>query len=270
MLIRSTILVSLAFAAGSGSARARQEEPKAPAPTEAHTPQTTPHAADLAARGYVSRCTGCHTIGRGVLTGPDLAKAITWQGADLRIAILRMQEKTGPIAPDEVDTLITFLKDENRDVRIAAEVERLAAQFAVELDPPSAATGRTLFLGRSGFQNGGTACVACHPFSETDGGNLGPDLTGIVARLGRQGLLSATEKPAFKVMAPLYREHPLTRQEVVHLTRFFEEMDRGVVQRAGVPWLPSLLLVVLGLGCVVWYSRRHAPRASHSNGRGRS
>lgn len=270
MLIRGVIFVSLALCAGSTGVRALQGEPEIPAAIMDVAVREAVPAADLAARAFVSRCTGCHTINKGALTGPDLAKSITWQPTDLRTAILRMQEKTGPISPDEVDLLIAFLKDEKRDARIALEGERLAAQFAVELDPPSAATGRELFIGRQVFRNGGTACVACHPFSETDGGNLGPDLTGIVARLGRQGLMSATEKPAFKVMAPLYREHPLTRQEAVHLTRFFEEMDRGVVQRAAAPWLPSLGLVVLGLGCVVWFSRRHAPRAWQSNGRRRS
>lgn len=269
MLIRSALLVSFLFVALAHSVRGGGQEPTVPAvPTPPVAAPVAP--VDVAARAYVSRCTGCHTIGKGVLTGPDLSKAITWPPADLSTAILRMQEKTGPIPPDDVDALITFLKDEKRDARIAAEEQRLAALFAVELDPPSAEIGHALFTGAEPLQNNGTACVACHPFSETGGGNLGPDLTGIVARLGHQGLLSATEKPAFKVMAPLYLAHPITRQEALHLTRFFEEMDRGVVTRPKAPWVPSVLLVVLGMGGVVWFSRRHAPRASQSNGRGRS
>lgn len=261
MLNRRTILCAWSVVLVVGLVHAVGQEP---------TVSTTPTEVDLAARAYVNRCTGCHTIGRGALTGPDLSRAITWPPADLRIAILRMQEKTGPIPPNDVDALIAFLKDEKRDVRIAAEEQRIAAQFAVELDPPSAEIGRALFLGHAPLENDGTACAACHQFAETPGGNLGPDLTGIVARLGRQGLMSATEKPAFKVMAPMYGAHPITKQEALHLTRFFEEVDRGAARRDTTPWLPTLLLVVLGMGCVLWFSRRHKPRVARSHGRERS
>lgn len=255
MLKRLLILTGLACAVTALGVRAQTTSATAP---------------DVAARGYVSRCTGCHTIGKGALTGPDLTRSLTWQPADLRAAVVRMQDRTGPIAPDEIDAIVAFLKDEQRDARIATEEQRIAAQFAVELDPPSAVLGRALFLGSTAFENGGTACVACHHFGEAGGGALGPDLTGIFARLGRQGLVAATEKPAFKVMAPIYRERPVTRQEALHLTRYFEEMDRGPVQRASTPWMAAAGLVAFTLGCVVLFTRRHAPRAFGASRKARS
>lgn len=221
-------------------------------------------APDTAARSFFSRCTGCHTIGKGALTGPDLTRALTWQPADLRAAILRMQDRTGPLAPTDVDALVLFLKDEQRDARIAREEARIAAQFAVELDPPSADLGRELFFGREAFKNGGTACVACHHFADEGGGSLGPDLSGVFTRMGRQGLVAATEKPAFKVMGPMYRERPVTRQEALHLVRYLEVMDHGPVKRAGIPWLPASGLVVLALGFVLMFTRRLGPRATRS------
>lgn len=218
--------------------------------------QTAP---DEAARSFVNRCTGCHTIGKGALTGPDLEKALTWPEPDLRAAIVRMQEKTGPIPPGDIDALLAFLKDDRRDARIAAEHERIAAQFAVTLDPPSASVGRELYLGTRALVNGGTACVACHQFSDVPGGALGPDLTGIHARMGTQSLVSATESPAFKVMGPLYRGRPVTRQEALHIVRFLETEDRGPAPRPPPPWLPVCAMVVAALGGVVYFARRHAP-----------
>ncbi|MBL8858433.1 MAG: c-type cytochrome [Planctomycetes bacterium] len=238
--------------------------------SDARAQVTSPAAPDAAARSYVSRCTGCHTIGKGALTGPDLTRSLTWQPPDLRAAIVRMQDKTGPIAPDEIDEMVAFLRDAQRDARIAAEEQRIAAQFAVELDPPSAELGRKLYLGTAAFENGGTACVACHHFADVGGGALGPDLTGIFARLGRQGLIAATEKPAFKVMAPIYRDRPVTRQEALHLARYFEESDTGPVQRASAPWGAALGLVGIALAGVLLFTRRHAPRAFVSSKKARS
>ncbi|MBL8861197.1 MAG: c-type cytochrome [Planctomycetes bacterium] len=225
---------------------------------------------DTAARSYVNRCTGCHTIGKGALTGPDLVKSLTWPDADLRTAIARMQEKTGPITPVELDALIALLKDDRRDARIAAEQERIAAQFAVQMDPPSADVGRALYLGTRAFENGGTACVACHHFSAISGGALGPDLTGIHARMGTPALISATEAPAFKVMGPLYRARPVTRQESLHVARFLETEDRGPANRPAPPWMPASALVVAALGGVLLFARKHAPRPPAHNARSRS
>jgi cytochrome c2 len=214
-----------------------------------------PLQTDEAAKLFVSRCTGCHTIGRGALTGPDLAASRAWREPDLETAILRMQEKAGTLTRDDVASLIAFLKHEQVHERIGAEEARIAQQFAAKLAPPDAATGERLFRGIEPLAERGLACVACHRIGAVDGGTLGPDLTGISARMGEVGLVSAMEKSPFKVMTPLYREHPVSRQEAMHITRWITTVDtqtgasvsRAVDSAAAVVALCGLGVLLLSL-----------------------
>ncbi len=211
---------------------------------------------DAAGRLYVSRCTGCHTIGRGTLTGPDLTAAITWREADLETAILRMQEKAGALSRDEITGLIAFLKDAQVKERIAAEEARIAQQFAATLAPPDAAAGERLFRGADLLANGGMACIACHKIGDVGGGTLGRDLTGVYGRMGATGLLSALEKAPFLVMAPVYRDKPLTRQEALHIACWLQAMDAQPAAVGSDPVVPAAASVAaLCLAALVLGSR---------------
>lgn len=221
-LTTALILTSTLFA---GTAGARQGEPPRidfSTPADEAAPDV-----DVPARIYVNRCTGCHTIGRGALTGPDLLSSTGWPAPDLRIGIEKMQEKSGPMAQAEIDGLVEFLKGPDIATRIAAEEARIALQYAAKLQPASAETGARLYAGHLRFDNGGMACVACHRVGDGAGGLLGPDLAGVFSRTGETGLRSACEKAAFKVMAAAYREHPVTRQEAMHLTAYFAHVEQA-------------------------------------------
>lgn len=239
------------------SAGLRAQEP-APVATPAQAPAAAANPApiDTAGRLYVSRCTGCHTIGRGTLTGPDLAAAITWREADLETAILRMQEKAGALSKDDIAGLIGFLKDAQVKDRIAAEEARIAQQFAATLEPPDSAAGERLFRGEDLLANGGMACIACHRIGDVGGGTLGLDLTGVFGRMGHTGLLSALEKAPFKVMAPVYRDKPLTRQEALHIACWLEAMDATPAAASTDPVVPAAASVaVLCLAALVLGTR---------------
>ncbi len=228
-------------------------------PPAAEPPLQTPVAQvpDTAARFYASRCTGCHTIGRGALTGPDLTTAIAWPEADLEKAILRMQEKAGAFTKDELSGLIALLKDAAVKARVAAEQARIAQQFALKLAPADAAIGERLFFGREPFSNSGMACIACHEQGELGGGTLGPNLSGIYARMGEAGLLSALEKAPFKVMGPLYRNKPLTPQEIVHLTCWLKSVDSNTTLPGRDPLGPAAAsLAALFMGVLVLGTRK--------------
>ena len=170
-------------------------------------------AADPAA-AFRETCAGCHTIGGGDLTGPDLNAATQWPRADVRAAVERMQDYTGTLTPQQIDALADFLKDPNVKTRLAAPPKP-----AFDASP---ATGRKLFFGEQKLANGGMPCFACHSAGGR-GGSLAADLTLVHQRMGETPLLAATEKPNFPLMKTSYGARPVTAQEAHHLAAFFAE-----------------------------------------------
>lgn len=179
---------------------------------------------DPAAKMFLQKCAGCHTIGKGKLTGPDLNESSKWQAPDLDKAIKVMESKVGPLTADDVVLLRDFLKSADVRDRLAAEQERFAKATAASFDPPSPVIGEALFTGRTQLAGGGLACVACHAVSG-NGGNLALPLDGVHAKLGETPLQSAIEKTSFKVMTAAYRDHPVTKQEAIHLTAYLGSLQ---------------------------------------------
>jgi mono/diheme cytochrome c family protein len=176
-------------------------------------------APDRAADLYLSSCAGCHTIGEGFLSGPDLAPATGWPAADLAPAVERMEKNVGPLSDEQVAMLVALLRDEAVKQRLAAARERQVAEMATTLEPPSPARGQALFHGGARFTAGGIPCAACHR-AGARGGSLAADLTDAGRRLGEPALLSAAENPGFPLMQAAYGERPVSRQEAVHLAAY--------------------------------------------------
>lgn len=226
-------------------------EAKPEASQPAAQPATTSSAdGDKAAQVYVKKCAGCHTIGRGRLTGPDLNESIGWAEADLSRAIKAMEKNVGPMSEDEVKMLVDFLKDPSVKTRLKDEEERVAKMLAASFAPASPAIGEALYTGRIPLQNGGLACAACHSVTGATG-MLGPDLGGVYQKLGEAPLQSAIEKANFKVMNAAYINNPVTKQEAIHLTAYFKSIQHR--QAGTVPVFlygtagAAACLIVLGL-----------------------
>jgi mono/diheme cytochrome c family protein len=204
--------------------------PAAPAGTTAPTapaaaPSKEPDAPDVIAARFLTTCSGCHTLTTTKLTGPGLATASQWPMNQLKTAIKRMEEKVGPLKEEDLVALAEFIKDGRSKERLVLEQEKMQARFMAKMDPADAALGSQLFTGAKGLKNGGLACAACHSVAGR-GGNLGPDLTGISAKMGGSTpLVSAIEKSTFKIMAPHYQRHPVTTQEAIHLAEYFAKID---------------------------------------------
>ncbi len=202
------------------------------AATNASPPTTAPAVAgdkaappaDAAAQRFLQSCAGCHTLGGGKLTGPDLITAAAWNKADLKPAIKRMEQRVGPLTEADLEQLADFVKDPTANTRLKSAEARLAQMFMAKMEPASPAVGRELFFGAKPFANGGMMCSSCHAVQGC-GGSLGPDLTKIHARMGDTPLVSAIEKTGFKVMAPAYQNHPVTKQEALHLAKYLGSLD---------------------------------------------
>jgi mono/diheme cytochrome c family protein len=202
---------------------------------------------------FKKNCANCHTVGGGRLTGPDL-KNVT-QRKDREWLIKFMLNPKAVI--DSGDSYAKQLFDDHRGVLmpvmpdptaarcesilklIDAESKLERSQFAgagtsipdrpftdEEIDK-----GHELFVGLTRLSNGGAPCLACHSVQgayATGGGMLGPDLTQVFNKLqGRKGLAAWLSSPATPTMQPIYKKHPLTDDEILHLVAYLEKAKEG-------------------------------------------
>lgn len=227
LLIISPALFSQEPAGGDEvSVPANAEEPlpggEEQGAVEAPPETVAPSEGDPIAVTYLKLCAGCHTIGGGALTGPDLLPSTRWSREDLRVAVKRMEVNVGPMTDEEVDGLTDLLKAPDVQQRLDGAREQRIVEMAATLDPGVPAVGQRLFFGERRFRNGGVGCFACHAVAGR-GGNMAKDLTTAHQRLGQQSVISATEQPAFPMMKAAYGTKPVTPQEAAHLAAFFEQ-----------------------------------------------
>ncbi len=193
---------------------------------------------------FNQNCTGCHTIGGGVLVGPDL-KDITQSrdpqwiknfitdpskmvASDPAAQQLRqgfsITMPTLGLTSDQIDQLVAFLGDPG--TAAAGGATTLLPVFPVGVG--DSVNGRQIYLGGSPLTYGGPPCIACHTVQGAavlGGGSLGPDLTHVVQRLGEGGVASALQNIAFPTMAGPFQNHPLTVQEQADLVSFLKVAD---------------------------------------------
>lgn len=181
---------------------------------------------DKPAEYFFYRCAGCHTVGAGKLTGPDLITATQWSKADLKTAVKKMEKNVGPLSSADVDQIIEFLKDLNVSARIAKQKQKIEAKLRAELPPPSFETGQKLFRGQKTLLNGGPACISCHHFVN-EGGSLGPDLTALKDRASGVVLQSAIENSSYKIMRSIYEKRKITKEEALHLSEYLSHPEKS-------------------------------------------
>ena len=197
--------------------------------------------------GYFRQnCFSCHTIGGGVLTGPDLKdvtqrKDKAWLAGfmkDPRGVIERgdpyaqkLLEDAGgkvimPPSPnmtnDLAEKLLVWIESESANENSQFKGLQLPTKPFTQEDRDQ---GREIFLGRERLSAGGTACIACHSMHDTPalgGGRLGPDLTNIYEVQGRKALSAWLVAPQTQTMQPVFKDHPLTVEEIHALVAYFE------------------------------------------------
>lgn len=218
-LLSTLWLIWLAFSVLSISALAQDNHALKTDSLIGTPTDTTVGKVDEQAKLYVLKCAGCHTIGGGKLTGPDLIVSSTWSDNDLFPAIKRMEKNVGPLDDSTVKVIAEFMRDPNQKERLQKAEEQIAQMELSQLEPASAALGKRYYEGSKPLKNGGSMCMGCHKFNGS-GGILGPDLSKSFEKMGQVGMMSAIEQATFKVMDATYRNHKITKQEAVHLTAY--------------------------------------------------
>lgn len=234
--------------------------------TTPSTPQVTAVTSEAAEAGqalYQEKCVACHTIGGGILVGPDLKGVTALRDPEWLLNWILM--------PDEIlaqgDPLATQLLEEFNNIpmpnsglsesEVASVIAYLTAASGEEPPPEVVASsqlqgdvsrGEALFTGTVSLQNGGPACLGCHGISgigALGGGTLGPDLTNVHGRYGEAGLAAALESLPFPTMEGVFSDKPLTEEEVAHLSSFFTQSDQDTAGSV------NYLFVWIGLGSFV-------------------
>jgi mono/diheme cytochrome c family protein len=189
---------------------------------------------------FSSRCSSCHSVGKGDLVGPDLkgvtsrhdrgwlhrfihsSQSVVRSGDPQATALFRRYGRQvmpdHPLSDPDIDTLLAYIEaggpaNEN-------EIRPASLASATEVR-----RGRDLFLGRVRLSRGGAACIHCHAAGAADplvAGTLAPDLTRAYLKYRDWGLKQALERPQFQfpMMSDLYGERALTEDEVYALTAF--------------------------------------------------
>jgi len=238
--------------------------------------------ADAGKQIFQEKCVACHTVGKGALVGPDL------QGVTARRPREWLEQWIA--APDAMlakkDPYATSLLQQFHDLpmpnqglstsdisAILAYLETTASGAAGQPSAPETAsapavqgnpeTGKDLFTGVARFRNGGPPCMACHSvggIGALGGGQLGPDLTAEVTRLGgAAGLDAFVAGTPTPTMRAVWSQRPLTAEERASVVAFLAQA--GVSQRpAEAIWqLAGLavlgVVILLAIAALNWRNR---------------
>ncbi len=207
------------------------------------------NAAFDAATAFEKKCSGCHTIGGGVLKGPDLKGVGSRR--DNAWLVKFVQSSATMIESGDAEAVKLFNQFEQRempDQRLSdAEVLEVVkyieggvttastkkVKSALDATPEDIAKGKAYFMGVTRFKNGGTACISCHSAGDAGalgGGVLAKDLTTVYSTYKDEGLSMALELLAFPIMVTVFENKALTEEEIYALKAFFYTTDL-----AGVP-----------------------------------
>jgi len=150
---------------------------------------------------FRTKCSSCHTFGKGDHVGPDLKGVTERHPRPWLIAWIKSSEsqirRGDPVAealfrkyrqqrmPDhdlsdaQVGALLDYI-----DAGGPAADERVHMRLAVDATPQDVQLGRKLFFGEARLAGSAVACVFCHTLSKQTrlGGSLAPDLSAAYTR----------------------------------------------------------------------------------------
>ncbi|MDD2540451.1 MAG: cytochrome c [Desulfuromonadaceae bacterium] len=229
---------------------------------------------------FVKQCAGCHNIGGGDSTGPDL-KGVTSERSHAWLESLitdpgkltaskdpaqaELVKKYGfempnlGISHEDALKIIAYLSSASGSD--AAADSPPGEQPAVSVTPELIAQGKALFTGSKRFVKGGAPCLSCHSFTYPGiiGGKLSnADLSKAYHKMGDAGMRGALKTLKFPIMKNIYADRPLSDGEIAALMALFKD---SATQKGGgsypIPFtlMGGGLFIVLLLGLTL-YKRR--------------
>jgi cytochrome c2 len=238
--------------------------------------------ADAGKQTFQEKCTACHTVGSGPLVGPDLKGVTTrrprewleqWIAAPDAVLAKKDPYATNllhqfhdlpmpnqGLSASQVTDVITYLETSASGAAAQPSATQTASAPAVQGNPE---TGKELFTGVARFQNGGPPCMACHSvggIGALGGGQLGPDLTDVVTRLGgAAGVNAFVGGSPTPTMKAVWSQRPLTTEERASVVAFLaqagvsERPAQAIWQLAGLAALGVVIL--LAIAAFNWRNR---------------
>lgn len=217
-------------------------------------------SAQSAAEGaliFKQKCTACHTIGGGVLVGPDLKGVTTLRSQDWLTRWISAPDKM--LAAQDPTALQLYQQFNNipmpnlglTSAQVSSLIDYLAAPEtaaqpaatptgAANLTAGNPAAGKQIFTGVLHLKNGGPPCFACHNIAgigSLGGGALGPDLSGAFTKYGGDvGLANFLATTPTITMNAIWTRQPLTAQEQADLREFLKQASNAAppAQTAGL------------------------------------
>lgn len=242
-----------------------------------------------AATAFDKKCSGCHTIGGGVLKGPDL-KGVSERRQEAWL-IQFIKSSASLIESGDADAVKLYNEFEQRDMpdQRLSDGEIIAIlnfvkggivtttqkqKSALESTESDILLGKNIFMGIKPLANGGPACISCHHAGNVGalgGGTLAKDLSMVYSAYKDGGLSIALEKLAFPVMESTFANKPLTEEEIFALKSFFYSTDKtglkpGNYQKKFLFLALGGTVVALGVIDFTWRRRRKKSVRRHGGG----
>ena len=242
---------------------------------------------------FGTKCYSCHNVGSGDKQGPDLKGVTTRRTKEWLNEFIngpaamnskgdanatQLFKKFSPtVMPDQaltqgqIESILMMIDDLTKKNEIFVPA---GAKLSRAIAPGDVDGGWRLFMGRTKFQNGGTACISCHSIKGVGvfgGGTLGPDLTGVNLKYRDPELIAILQNPAFPTMATQFSTHALSNEEIVQLFALFQnakQLNPTPATQAGVTTLDpkffvmgtAAMLLTLALMNLAWRKRSHGVR----------
>jgi mono/diheme cytochrome c family protein len=195
---------------------------------------------------FATKCSSCHTYGRGDLVGPDLKGVATRRSRPWLMSWIRSSERV--IRSGDVTAVVLFEKYGHQrmpdhqlsDGDLSQLIDYLAAggpefdsrsapRLAATANPHDVEAGRDLFFGQRVFASGGAACASCHSVQHQPalaGGSLGPDLTRTYSKYQDKDLRSLLEWDCLPRTPATDGRRPMTADESFAVRAFLRQADQ--------------------------------------------